>query len=308
MVRKSRRRRPPTPTRRTLPRFLLDKFSPSDIANWRGSADAELAYANRVYFHLEAERGLHAEAIRAALSSAKPKALHIDGWTRIVDYRYSLEPLSATGSLRKSGRFNIGRDIEPSRYPSFAALYLAEDYETAFAEKFGGPARARRASMSGTEFALRKPASFTSIRLNGQLFQLFDLTSGGNLRGFVKIIAQFKLTDELLALAREAGIGKPYIIETVRQLKAQLLANDWRRCPVQFGIPSNSQVFGRLLHDAGFEGLHYQSVRGPGRCVALFPEKLARSDSFLELTDPAPEGVRFHRLDAGTWQVLTSDS
>ena len=48
-----------------------------------------------------------------------------------MDYRYSLEPLSAKGSLAHGGRFNVGQNIDSSRFSSFPCLYVAEDYDTA---------------------------------------------------------------------------------------------------------------------------------------------------------------------------------
>ncbi len=71
-------------------------------------------------------------------------------------------------------------------------------------------------------------------------------------------------------------------------------------------MPGNPQVFGRLVRDAGFEGIIYPSVRGTRRCIALFPDKLIHGDSFLELADSAPQNVRYTRLDAGSWKNFSS--
>jgi hypothetical protein len=58
--------------------------------------------------------------------------------SRIVDYRYSLDPLSTAGSVRNDGgRFNIGAALSPGAFTAFPALYVAEDYPTAFLERFG---------------------------------------------------------------------------------------------------------------------------------------------------------------------------
>lgn len=57
------------------------------------------------------------------------------------------------------------------------------------------------------------------------------------------------------------------MIETARQPKSQLLTDDWRINPVQFGVPANSQVSATLVRDAGFEGILYQCVRGPRHCI-----------------------------------------
>ena len=77
-------------------------------------------------------------------------------------------------------------------------------------------------------------------------------------------------------------------------------ATNWRAWPLQFDVPSNSQVLGRLLRDAGYEAVLYPSSKGPMQCLAVFPENLHASDSFLELSGAYPEVVTGRRLDATT--------
>jgi hypothetical protein len=291
--------RPPASAKRGAPTYSLDTFSTADVARWKRQAVAELAYAHKSYFHFEGLRALAADAIRDSLRRTRPTAISLAGWTRIVDYRYSLDPLSAEGSRRQGGRFNIGDDIDQTRFPSFPALYLAEDYGTAYAEKFGAAGSGTGKDLAGHEYALRKPASFTQVRVNGYLQQLFDVTASKNLHDFVGVIGQFKMTRELIDLAREARIAEPYRVTTAPHLKKVLLATDWRRGPSQFGIPANSQVFARLVREAGFEGLLYPSARGSKRCVAVFTDRLIDVRSFLELADPAPAGVATRRIEGG---------
>lgn len=129
---------------------------------------------------------------------------------------------------------------------------------------------------------------------------LIDLDDGNTLRRFAKVIGGFRMPPDLIRLAREARVPKPYLITTPAQLKKQLLSSSWRLNPSQFGIPANSQVFGRLVRDAEIDGILYRSARGPGQCIALFADKLTLSDSYVELADPAPRDVRLARLDRNT--------
>jgi hypothetical protein len=81
-----------------------------------------------------------------------------------------------------------------------------------------------------------------------------------------------------------------------------VLDRHWRNLPIQFGLPSNPQIFGNLLRNAGFEGVVYPSSKGNETCLAVFPENLGGSESFVELADLAPSGVTNTRLDSATWR------
>ena len=229
----------------------------------------------------------------------------MDRWARIVDYKYSLQPLSAAGSLVRGGRFNIGNDLDPGRYPVFPALYIAADYDTAYAERFG-----QRPSVSGPleghEYALRTPGSFTSVNVNGNLKNLFDLRFAKNLGKFAKIISEFELPKELLTLAASAGIKDPPLVKTAGQLKMSLLEHNWRLYPSQYEIPANSQIFARLVADAGFDGIVYASTKGPKDCIALFPTNFSGTESHIELADEAPKGATHTRLDQESWRAIAS--
>jgi RES domain-containing protein len=117
-------------------------------------SEGQEAYNVGIFHHLEAARQLHKEQLVAALAGTKHVALKHVAWSRIQDYRYSMTPLSLVGSLMQGGRFNIGNDIDPSQFPAFPALYVAEDYETAYAEKAEGAGKA-----TGNSSALAHPHS-----------------------------------------------------------------------------------------------------------------------------------------------------
>ena len=213
--------------------------------------------------------------------------------------------MSSAGSLVKGGRFNIGKDINPTQFPPYPALYVAENYNTAYAEKFGVPETTEIDGLSGHELALRKPTSFTSVNISGKLNNLFDVSKTGNIREFVNVIKRFEIPAELKVLARKLGMKPPFNLTEITQLKQNLLSNDWRAWPIQIQLPANSQIFGRLIMEAGFEGIIYPSVKGKGKCIAIFPENLAGTDSYVEVSDKAPDGVVHMKLDGRTWVDLT---
>jgi hypothetical protein len=124
------------------------------------------------------------------------------------------------------------------------------------------------------------------------------------LRPFARIISQFEMPAELITLAKRIGIKPPWLVTTPAKLRETLLAPSWRGMPAQFEVPANSQIFGRMLIEAGFEGVLYPSSKGAGKCVALFPEVLVNSESYVELSDPAPARLSHRRLDSTTCRVL----
>ena len=139
--------------------FLLDKFTQADLTSWRRYSDNVEKYHVRLFYHLEALRSLHMEELREALYAAKTSAKKGKSWYRIVDFRYSNEFLSSRGSLKHGGRFNIGKNLNSRKYPAFPALYIAEQYETVFMERFGAPSKSSMPGFAGHQLALRDPSS-----------------------------------------------------------------------------------------------------------------------------------------------------
>jgi len=281
----------------------LENFTDTDLRTWKRQAEDLERYHVQLYFHLEGLRALRHEDLCDALRQSAPASITVDCWARIVDYKYSLQPLSAAGSLVRGGRFNIGNDLDPGKYPAFPALYLAEDYGTAYAERFGQRPSAS-GGLEGHEYALRAPGSFTSVNVNGQFHNLFDLRNARNLREFTKIVSAFDLPKELRDLAASGRIKGPLLVKNAGQLKDSLLAHNWRLYPSQYEIPANPQVFGRLVIDAGFDGVVYESTKGPKACVALFPTNFPGSESHVELADEPPRGATHTRLDQESWREI----
>jgi hypothetical protein len=281
----------------------LEKFTDADLRIWQRQAEVLERYHVQLYFHLEGQRALRHRDLCDALRESVSASIAVNRWSRIVDYKYSLQPLSAAGSLVRGGRFNIGNDLDPGRYPAFPALYLAQDYDTAYAERYG-QRRSVAGKLEGHEYALRRPGSFTSVNVHGHLYNLFDLRNARNLRPFVEVVSEFDLTKELRELAVSAQIKGPLLVKSPAQLKSNLLAHNWRLYPSQYEIPANPQVFGRLVADSGFDGIVYASTKGPGACVALFPANFPGTESHVELADELPRGATHTRLDQETWREI----
>ena len=87
-----------------------------------------------------------------------------------------------------------------------------------------------------------------------------------------------------------------------KQLFDVTAVHNWRVLPIQFGLPSPSQILSELVRAADFEAIAYQSSKGAGVCVAVFVDRLAPG-SFVELTGNAPPGA-ITRLDVDTADEL----
>jgi len=278
--------------------YLLDTFSQADIRQWKKASDLIEQYHVQLFYHLESLREINSEALQDALACSGTEHVAQSSWFRLVDFKYSAEFLSPKGSLIKGGKFNIGKDLNADKFPVFPALYIAEDYPTAYLEYFGAPRDTAVGGFNGHELALRDPGSFSAVRLFFELENLFDLTNLSNLNAFAQVISSFKAPKELQDIAKLIAASQPMLLSTSRELRDSFLCSNWRNYPAQFGIPSNSQIFGRLLNSFGFEGIIYPSTKGKGKCIAVFTQNLIASDSHIELVDEAPPDVTHTRLDA----------
>lgn len=283
---------------------LLDRFSNEDLKVWERKTEALNNYWIRLFYFLEGQRKIHEAELCAALRTAKPHHLILDEWARVVDYRYSTEPLSAKGSMQIGGRFNIGSDINSAVFSPFPALYVADNYNTAYAERFGTYRTRVSPKLSGEALALRSPQSFAQVRVKGELHSVFNLNRLANLAAFVNIIRKFEMPIELKELANELEIRPPWLITKPSELRRALMDINWRMWPIQYEIPANSQLLGRLLVACGYEAVVYNSAKSRGMCTAIFLENFGSSESYIELLDPAPPIVTLSRLDKNTYKEL----
>lgn len=287
---------------------VLDRFSESDLEVWKKRSRELDDLHDALYHGLEGERLRRRDQLIDALNSKPAPAFEFHSWARMVQYRYSSDPLSAAGSVRSiGGRFNIGNDCDESGAAViFPALYIGDSHETAFRECYQSSSEKMKATgLSAAEMSLRK--SDTTVRIHGRIERVFDVRNIENLRPVAKILAKFTVPDELVRLAKVLRLGKPenLLIRTPSRLQTNLQDVNWRAWPVQFGLPSPSQRFGLMLKWAGYEGVLFRSSKQPGStCLAIFPGNICSDRSFVELQDDFPPSVAHSRMDISTAQTL----
>ncbi|MFZ2507919.1 MAG: RES family NAD+ phosphorylase [Steroidobacteraceae bacterium] len=288
--------------------YELERFSQRDLRRWLGASETLDELQRELHFGLESQRRGDRTQLLDALRVKPAPTLNLQGWIRIVEFRYCLDPLSAAGSLRCSGgRFNVGQDLGIAiGTASWPALYIAEDFETAFREKFQVPSASKSTGLTPEELALQDSGSYLVALLRGEIHSVLDLGDREALKPFCQKIAQFELPGRVRTLARSLGVRPAQLVRSPALLQRMVLSSKWRVIPTQFELPAPSQVFGELVQSAGYEAMTYQSSQGGGQCAVIFPTRMAESSSYVELQEGYPEQVRLPRLDRNTWHLLTS--
>jgi RES domain-containing protein len=295
------KRPPPQATPRSHPGILeLDRFSGADLKRWEAlSADLD-ELSRELFFALRpAQVRLRPQLIEALQGSPRRTSLAVEHWTRIVPHEFSLAPLSAAGSLRLfGGRFNAGVDLDEGTLLPWPALYLAEDYETAYREKFSAPSADLSNGLTPAELALAGTESFAVVRISGKIDNVLDLRQPAALDAVAKLYGHIEMPGRAKALRRKLGLAtrKLHMIRTAQQLYIGVFEPNWRSRPAQFGLPANGQILAEIIRASGYEGILYKSTKANGNCLAVFPDKLT-TGSFLELSDPAPKETSYTRLD-----------
>ncbi len=115
-MRRNRRPRPPEARRPLrsgepdLPSLIeLERFTQASLRQWLATKGNLDGLQRALYFELEPLRQRNEARLLEALRSQALPSLSFEGWSRILDYRYGLQPLSVTGSLKgEGGRFVTG--------------------------------------------------------------------------------------------------------------------------------------------------------------------------------------------------------
>lgn len=295
------RKNKPPPPKLTTPQppagiLELERFNEASLTKWLNvSCDLD-QLAGELYYSIRPDQNRFRANILEALRSVPGKALTLQNWSRIVSYRYTLQPLSCLGSmLTIGGRFNPGAELDPGTMAPFPALYVATDYETAFREKFQIASGTTVDGLSPQELALEMGASHSTVLLRGEVHNIFDMTLR-NLEPVASIFRKIKMPPRAQALKKKLGTRELKMVTTAADLYRTVLDFNWRQSPVQFGLPAPSQVLAEFIRAAGFEGVYYKSSKGPGHCLALFPDRL-QDASYLELADAAPAELKYPRMD-----------
>ncbi len=283
------------------PLYLLDKFSVHDIKQWENIKNQVLEYYWNVYSVLAHQRAQVFDDLKK-LFILNSQPYEFEDWQRVVTYAFTLNPLSAIGSIASppGGRFNIG-DIDESKFSKFPALYLAEDRKTAYMEKFGLSEDQKLRGVTAPELTLSETEPISIVSISGKLDAIFDVENKKALMEFVSITKGFKIPKKISEMAKHYKIEAQSVITNVDALYNSLLDPNWRRFPQQADTPSNSQIFGQIIESAGLQGILYKSKKTGKKCLAIFPKNFEGSQCAIELQGVIPPEVTNRRMDSASW-------
>lgn len=292
---------------RSIPRkpptieYLMEQGSLGDIERFKKITIQILKYQWAYYAELAHQRNqIHDELKKVLIQSSEN--FRFEKWQRAVKWKYGLHPLSTAGSLAFiGGRFNAGIDIN-STIPSFAALYLAVDKDTALQETLG-QTEVKGSKLSARELALLNPQSEVIVSVSGELEKVIDIRTAAKLNAFVELTKGFKLSVALEKFAKRLGLQKPTIVRHSQELLDTLLREEWRTLPTVGDVPANSQIFGQLIYQAGIEGILYPSRLTGKDCLAIFPNNFAVTSSYITLDDEPPHSDVPRRIDSTNWRI-----
>ena len=186
--------------------YLLEQGTISDMRAAKDATRALLKYHWDYYSELALQRSQIQNEIQKSLIQSCRSNYKFEKWQRAVKWKYGLHPLSTKGSLTNIGnRFNTGIEVN-SEVPSFPALYIAYDKDTALQETLG-QVKIENSSLSARELALTNPQSEVVVSVSGSLEKIFDLTNSDTLKKFVKLIKNFKLSGSLIERMPAVSVG-----------------------------------------------------------------------------------------------------
>jgi hypothetical protein len=290
------RRSPPTTA------YVLEQTSAVEIRQSRQHTEAVLRYHWDYYSELAFQRKRVESQLRDALNQHCISDFKFERWQRAVKYRYGLHPLCTLGSLADpGGRFNIG-DLDAQNFPTFSALYIAEDKDTALQEALGQVPLSPEVPLSARELALTNPQSETIVSVSGGIDRVFDLRSAAPLKAFAELVREFELSPDLKKRAAKLGQPAPTLARSPSDILATLLDSHWRVAPQRFDIPADPQIFGHLVYLADIGGILYPSKFTSKKCLAVFPDKFAATSSVVSMDDPVPHERVPTKVDASSYE------
>lgn len=282
--------------------YFLGFLSQRDTRLGKQRYDSLLNYYWDHFSYFSHKRSLILDDLKNALAK-NCQPFTISQWQRVVDYKFSLDPLSAKGSILNDpgGRFNIG-NIDQTKFPQFAALYIAEDRETAYKEKFGLYEETKSLGISAAELALTSHNPVTIVVTEGEINQVLNLTKADSLRDFYGLIKGIQLPKKLIQRAKQLNLDPcPLSIKSLAALNESILRPNWRDTPMMADIPANSQILGQIAYAAGIEAILYPSKITGKNCLAIFPKNFEQSTSYIRLQGTIPTEVKNFHMDCNTY-------
>lgn len=268
----------------------LERISHKELKSYQKRLTDLNTYLREHYQYFAEQRKNVFDSLKDAIRG-NCDAYQFKYYQRTTSFKYSLNPLSARGSVQsEGGRFNIG-NISPN-LPKFPALYLAKDKETAIKEAYQIGTMGNNQGLSNKDLALMNENSLCIIAVNGSLEQVLDLNDKDNLKNFFEVIKHIKLPKALLNKAKKLNVNPYPEIKSLMELYNTIFEENYKIHSSLFDLPSNSQILGHIAFEAGIHAIKYPSKFTGKNCLAIYPENFEFSDSYVQLNlDEVPPSM-----------------
>jgi hypothetical protein len=283
-------------------KLLPEKFLHSKLVEFEKLGEESRLLWKDFQGYLASEREKILPDILASLDSSSILDFEFSNYGRIVNSKFSTQPLNSIGSILTppGGRFNIGQSISYSAY--FPSLYIADTFDTAYAEKFNiARGSTTQDGLTGEDLSLAKPESFSYVRVKGLIKKVVDVRQTQPTEAFFNSISSITMPNSYKERAKKLNIAMD-VVNSSDWLRNAIYDPNYQQWDYWIDQPSPSQWFGHYVRMAGIHGIIYNSIRNDnGINLALFPENFEGTDSFVELmdqTDFVPEANR--RLDGAS--------
>ncbi|MBP9680558.1 MAG: RES family NAD+ phosphorylase [Bacteriovorax sp.] len=282
-------------------KLLPSQYVENEIKRITKFTDDQRQFWKDFQKYLLDEREKRIDDIIGSIDSTKVENLNCD-FGRIVSSKFAADPLNGVGSVKlpPGGRFNIAQSSSFSSY--FIGLYLAEDYETAFTEKYHRSTEEQSES-DLKHFALQPNESFSFNRVRVNLENYIDLTNDNTLVAFTDVIKDIVVPDYYKNLGKKLKIELTMATDS-EVVKSFFFNEHYPVWAAWLDQPAPSQLFGHYCKLAGVQGILYPSVRNKAKNnLVVFPDNMVESNSSLKLIDEVPyvsEDRRF--IDKSNYQ------
>ncbi len=252
--------------------------------------DAHSSFYEDYMFFFSQEREKKIDDIIASLHAGKTLNNTPEEYYRIVDAPYSHRPFCTKGSSLQGGRFNFGENITSS-LESFQSLYLSNNHDTAFFEKYLHKKNSKigEGRLSPEDMLFKKSEGHIFVKAKIELDSLLDLRKDSSLDEFLKVIKSIQVPENLKNRATELKLGALSTVQNIENLRKSLFEENFKQWPVFINQPSNSQWFGHYVRQAKIQGIIYPSCREKeGYNVAIYLDTFEKSSAKINMISEFP--------------------
>lgn len=101
--------------------YALDQFSDKDVKQWEARREELCLYFWEYYAALAYQWSLIAEELKKSLANSRAPVFEFKDWKRVVNYQFSVNPLSTKGSIVDIGGDSISEISIKRNFPSLIA-------------------------------------------------------------------------------------------------------------------------------------------------------------------------------------------